>query len=60
MAVDAEGEITMPLADDPLYGAPAVNKFSDGVTARITVSFCMGRMIGEEPICRYGRLDGPR
>jgi len=34
VAVDAEEEITIPLAEDPLYGAPAVGRSSDGFTAQ--------------------------
>jgi prevent-host-death family protein len=34
LAVDAEGEITIPLSDDPLYGAPAVGRSSDGLKAQ--------------------------
>lgn len=32
--VEAEEEITVPLAKDPLYRAPAVGASSDGLTAR--------------------------
>ena len=34
VAVDAQEEITIPLSSDPLYGAPAVGKSSDGLTAK--------------------------
>ncbi len=34
VGVGAEQELTIPLSDDPLYGAPAVGKSSDGLTAQ--------------------------
>ena len=32
VGVGAEQDLTIPLSDDPLYGAPPVGKSSDGLT----------------------------
>jgi prevent-host-death family protein len=34
VGVGAEEELTIPLSGDPLYGAPAVGKSSDGLAAQ--------------------------
>jgi hypothetical protein len=34
MSVDNEEALTIPVSDDPIYGAPAVGRSKDGFTAK--------------------------
>ena len=34
MSLDNEEELTIPISEDPIYGAPAVGRSKDGLTAK--------------------------
>ncbi len=34
MSVDSEKALTIPVSEDPVYGAPAVGRSKDGLTAK--------------------------